>query len=492
MISCVSLCCSTPPPPPLPLSLSISSPSPYVCLLLVSPFVFVFRLIVLPFSYPFLHNILLHNTSLTNSILYSPLLRFMDTIVYGVAAQQGPRSYMEDAHCIIPDYGSLPNAPAEFCASFIGVFDGHGGRAAAQFCADNVHHNVLSAMKLCTSLEQSFIHGFLETENQFLEQAKAQGECSGSVGVCTIIRGRELYLCNLGDCRAVLCRGGTAVSLTKDHKPTVFEEKLRVERDGGKIEYDLVNGEIAVTRSIGDIDPETGNKIRGLTAQPDVYCYSITEEDEFLVIACDGLWDVFKSQEAVTYARKSLEELNDVVKTAEDLVKEALRKQSLDNVTVAVIGFQKLDPIDCTDKIVMSRPRRPSVVPYMMAHSHPHGLGKSKGKGKGKGKGHGHHLQHPSLGSGSYHAPSTRPSSLDFEHKEPSISLDGSSSRSSSGTYSLSSLSSSISSTATGTTAATEPTSENADDTPVQPVRQRPRFRISADAKKKLASALNG
>lgn len=110
-----------------------------------------------------------------------------------------------------------------------------------------------------------------------------------------------------------------------------FDEKLRVEREGGFIQYDMVNGDISVSRSFGtcalrasglhglgywasdqaykcvlragDIDPKTGRKILGLTSEPEIKSFHLTEEDEFLLIACDGLWDVMKPENSVTLAR---------------------------------------------------------------------------------------------------------------------------------------------------------------------------------------------
>lgn len=62
-----------------------------------------------------------------------------------------------------------------------------------------------------------------------------------------------LHVANVGDCRAVLCRGGKAVAITRDHTPTVPSEAARVEAAGGFVSRGRVNGILGVSRSFGDI-----------------------------------------------------------------------------------------------------------------------------------------------------------------------------------------------------------------------------------------------
>lgn len=76
-----------------------------------------------------------------------------------------------------------------------------------------------------------------------------------------------------------------------------------MEDAGGTVEYGYVNGELAVSRSIGDISPNTGEKYQGVTAEPTVHSRFIQEDDEFIIVACDGLWDAMTSEWAVTFAR---------------------------------------------------------------------------------------------------------------------------------------------------------------------------------------------
>jgi protein phosphatase 2C family protein 2/3 len=92
-----------------------------------------------------------------------------------------------------------------------------------------------------------------------------------------------------------------------------------------------------------------------LSAEPEMQHAVLTEEDEFLVIGCDGLWDVFTSQNAVDFARKELQLHNDPERCSRELVAEALRRYSCDNLTVLTVCFKMEPP---PQRVCASRPRR--------------------------------------------------------------------------------------------------------------------------------------
>ena len=129
-------------------------------------------------------------------------------------------------------------------------------------------------------------------------------------------------------------------------------EKERVEQSGGTVEWDMLNGFLEVSRAIGDFDRELKAKTRGLTARPDTDVFDLVDEDEFIIIACDGLWDVLDSQDAVHYARAYLQRYNSVEAVCEALVDEALRRQSDDNVTVIVVAFNRSNSPDDDGHVV--------------------------------------------------------------------------------------------------------------------------------------------
>ncbi|CAM9323464.1 unnamed protein product, partial [Phaeothamnion confervicola] len=147
-----------------------------------------------------------------------------------------------------------------------------------------------------------------------------------------------LHVANVGDCRAVICRGGAAVELTRDHKPTRADEAARVEAAGGYISRGRLNGVLGVTRSFGDLQfklaPAEGRAAwvaQQLTARPEITSVAVTSADAFLLLACDGVWDVMTSQQAVNYVQRRLLAHRDVQRASRELCQKAIALGSGDN-----------------------------------------------------------------------------------------------------------------------------------------------------------------
>ncbi|KAE8154948.1 phosphatase 2C-like domain-containing protein [Aspergillus avenaceus] len=145
------------------------------------------------------------------------------------------------------------------------------------------------------------------------------------------IRQRVLYTANVGDARIILCRNGKALRLSYDHKGSDENEGKRIANAGGLILNNRVNGVLAVTRALGDAylkDLVTGHPYTTETViQPD--------SDEFIILACDGLWDVCSDQEAVDLVRN----VSDAQEASKVLVDHALARFSTDNLSCMVIRF---------------------------------------------------------------------------------------------------------------------------------------------------------
>jgi protein phosphatase PTC2/3 len=168
---------------------------------------------------------------------------------------------------------------------------------------------------------------------------------------------RTLFIANAGDCRAVLGKRGRAVELSRDHKPTCKSEKIRIEKLGGTVFDGYLNGQLAVARALGDWHMKgPKGSISPLSAEPELQEIVLSEEDEFLIIGCDGLWDVMTSQCAVSIVRKELMQHNNPEKCSGELVQEALKRDSCDNLTVVVICFSSNPPPQI--EIPRSRVRR--------------------------------------------------------------------------------------------------------------------------------------
>ncbi|KZV40036.1 hypothetical protein F511_12431 [Dorcoceras hygrometricum] len=113
-----------------------------------------------------------------------------------------------------------------------------------------------------------------------------------------------MVISNLGDCRAVLCRGGIAEVLTRDHTPAREDERRRIEDKGGYVVFHRgswrVHGTLAVSRSIGDAHLKNW-----VIAEPSTKVVSLSPDMEYLVLASDGLWEEVGSQEAVDVVLQS-------------------------------------------------------------------------------------------------------------------------------------------------------------------------------------------
>jgi protein phosphatase 2C family protein 2/3 len=274
----------------------------------------------------------------------------------GSFADIGPRRYMEDEHIRIDDlyahFGSLLQFPKP--SAFYGVFDGHGGPEAAAYIRKNVIRLIFEDVNFPQSVavdnifleevESSLRKAFLLAD-QALADDNGVSSSSGTTAITALLFGRHLIVANAGDCRAVLCRKGEAIDMSKDHKPIYPSERKRVEELGAFIDDGYLNGVLSVSRALGDWDMKLprGGSPSPLIAEPEFQQIILTEEDEFLIIGCDGIWDVMTSQHAVSLVRRGLRRHDDPEQCARDLVMEALRHNTFDNLTVIVVCFSSID-----------------------------------------------------------------------------------------------------------------------------------------------------
>lgn len=268
---------------------------------------------------------------------YIPVLRS------GSWADIGPtRAQMEDEHILmdkVPGFQSL---------AFYGVFDGHCGGDAATFIKENLLNLILREGDVDfweggfgVGVEKAIKNAFLKADDAL---AEAHIISSGTTALVAMVSGKSLVVANAGDCRAVLGkRGGIAVEMSTDHKPTTSAERSRIKSQGGFVTHDgYLNRKLAVSRALGDLEVKACSP---LIADPDVQQVELSEEDEFLVIACDGLWDVLSSERAVAIARRELMSSNDPEGCSRVLLNEALASGSGDNITVVVVCFSARPPL---------------------------------------------------------------------------------------------------------------------------------------------------
>jgi len=255
------------------------------------------------------------------------------------------------------------------CA-FFGVYDGHGGSAAAEHCQEHLHNHLIAEMQEQWSMEVPALRtddsecirkishciraAFVKSDHEFLcSSARPSG---GTTAVVSVILNGVVVVGNVGDSRAVLCRGGRAIPLSQDHTPKRPDEVHRIKTVGGDVVAGevVVNGEeFCLTRAIGDsmVKVPPGWDFRDqqapqvVTSEPEVSITKLTNEDMFLLLASDGVWDRMSNEDAVRYVYNSLRTTaqHDPKIAAQDLANHVIfNLKSSDNVSVIIVLPRKL------------------------------------------------------------------------------------------------------------------------------------------------------
>ncbi|XP_054738134.1 probable protein phosphatase CG10417 isoform X1 [Anastrepha obliqua] len=178
------------------------------------------------------------------------------------------------------------------------------------------------------------------------------GKDSGCTAVVALLNGRDLYVANAGDSRCVVCRNGKAIDMSLDHKPEDEEESARIIKAGGRVTLDgRVNGGLNLSRAIGDhaykMNLELSAEDQMISALPDVRKLIITPEDEFMVLACDGIWNYLSSEEVVDFIRQRLkDDSKKISQICEELFDTCLAPNTIgdgtgcDNMTAVIVRFE--------------------------------------------------------------------------------------------------------------------------------------------------------
>jgi serine/threonine protein phosphatase PrpC len=266
---------------------------------------------------------------------------------------------MEDAHIV--DLNIDGKGTAVF-----GVFDGHGGTIieylinlgseVATFC----HSNFITQLKANDSfksgdyakaLEETFLAmDKMMKSNESSDQRSYQYSDAGCTANVVLVTDKKIYCANAGDSRSVISVGKQAHQLSEDHKPDSESEKNRIEKAGGYVMGGRTNGVLSLSRAIGDFDYKDMNKVpidHIITAVPDVTVRDITPDTEFIICACDGIWDCLSPQESVDKVHEKLAKSNDLKKNVEELLDSIIAEDvgssggiGCDNMTCFIIQFK--------------------------------------------------------------------------------------------------------------------------------------------------------
>mmetsp|Transcript_20326 Transcript_20326/g.31754 ORF Transcript_20326/g.31754 Transcript_20326/m.31754 type:complete len:386 (+) Transcript_20326:123-1280(+) len=241
----------------------------------------------------------------------------------GAWEEKGQRPAMEDKYVTNANYWpQLLGQKLKAARAICGVFDGHSGPQIAEYAAKRLPamlgtENWYSSENLpqTSEVSESLKSAFERVDAEIISRVSGGSLTGGSTGNFALLLEDTLYVANLGDSRAVLSSQGIAVALSEDHKPDLPREKERIEGLDGRVEWRgcwRVMGSagpaafrgLAVSRAFGDVDWKVPVPL--VESIPDVTCHKITEDDEFLIIGCDGVWDVLSNQKAVDIARRQV------------------------------------------------------------------------------------------------------------------------------------------------------------------------------------------
>ncbi|KAJ9190358.1 hypothetical protein P3X46_001573 [Hevea brasiliensis] len=320
--------------------------------------------------------------------------------LWGSVSICGRRPEMEDAVTAIPRFVKIPikmligdrfvdglsESLTDLTSHFYGVYDGHGGTQVANYCRDRIHWALAeeianvkndltdASMEVHQQVqwEKAFTRCFLNVDEEIGgkgTRSTIEGhvdasdaafeplapETVGSTAVVALVCSSHIIVANCGDSRAVLYRGKESMALSVDHKPNREDEYARIEASGGKVipwNGHRVCGVLAMSRSIGDryLKP-------WIIPDPEVMFIPRARDDECLILASDGLWDVMTDDEACEVARKkillwhkkngvtSLDERGKEIDPASQAAAEylsmlALQKGSKDNISVIVVDLK--------------------------------------------------------------------------------------------------------------------------------------------------------
>ncbi|KAG7663024.1 MgPP2CL-1 [[Candida] subhashii] len=294
------------------------------------------------------------------------------------------RNKMEDVHTYIANFAERVDW------GYFAIFDGHAGKDTARWCGNNLHSILeqdiddehedmnpappVGKYDIRTNLCRTFVKAdeliakegagssgctaavaVLRWETDDDEEEEKEGTKQAKEGeenenkpvendekkkqfdfVKKVNHKRMLYTSNVGDSRIVLSRRGKPYRLSYDHKATDLNEMNRIRDSGGLIMKNRVNGVLAVTRSLGD------SYMKDLViGKPFTTATEVTPDDEYIILACDGVWDVISDSKACSLVTELFSKGYDAHGAAKKLCQLAMDNSTTDNVTVMIVKFDK-------------------------------------------------------------------------------------------------------------------------------------------------------
>jgi len=279
---------------------------------------------------------------------------------YGASGMQGWRVNMEDAH--ISKFNIAPEV------NLFGVFDGHGGKEVARYVERHFVEELLKNPSFKngdykSALTETFLRmdDLLQTPEGKKELAAIKSgdedakndyqteSFAGCTACVALIVKNELYVANAGDSRCVVFSNGQAIALSEDHKPDLDIERDRIQKAGGYIIDGRINGNLNLSRAIGDLEYKKNTDLKPgeqlISVVPDIQQRTLKAEDELLVLGCDGIWECLTNQQILEFLHEKLQEGKSPSKAVEELLDNILAPDTstgvgCDNMTCILVTLK--------------------------------------------------------------------------------------------------------------------------------------------------------
>ena len=309
-------------------------------------------------------------------------------LTFAYSEMPGRRVEMKDAVCYHNPISSIDGI------ALFGVFDGHGNGFVSKFVAANLlncflKQNETSPHASLEDLEKGLTKACLDLDQLLKVEPENFGKAAGSTGVIALITPSHIIIANIGDSRSILvqhvartCLGEeegvaaaiqdpklspVAVAMSQDHTPNIPAERQRIEAAGHEVEsvtYTPQEGgedktiykvkgkglsaknKLGMSRAFGDFDYKSNKDLpptsQAIIAVPEVKSLERSLNDEFIVLACDGVWDVMTNQECAAFVSEQCtkdSEPEDLAKMCDDLLSDCYDRGSADNMSVLVVSL---------------------------------------------------------------------------------------------------------------------------------------------------------
>ena len=248
------------------------------------------------------------------------------------------RKEMEDFHYIKALLNKKLNC------SYFGLFDGHSGKEVGHYLMQNLHKIISQEIKKNNNIENSddmkeILKNSFEAIDKEINRQNFKNE-TGSTGTVLLLykdndskTGKSLICANVGDSKAYLINKTEIKLITKDHKCSDADEVKRIRDTGGVVFRERVFGTLMLTRSFGDKEM----KKYGVLSTPDIFCHNIEDDDLFIVIASDGVWDVVEEDEVFKFSQDKISSSE----FSKKIIQLAKERDTHDNISCIVVKLNK-------------------------------------------------------------------------------------------------------------------------------------------------------